>query len=347
MAQSERQGTENGGREGVRGGGWTGHRDLALFMVALAVLLSPLSAVALEALRIGTGGSTGVYYPIGRVIAMALTEAAADPSSPLQGRVAIAQNSAGSMENARGVLSGELEVGMVQADVAAMVEQRQGEFARPTGKGELRAIASLYPEKLQMVVRSDAGVTGVGDLRGKRFSLDELGSGTKAIMNIVLAAHGLGELDLQALYLKPAFTEDKMKSGQLQGFALMAGAPNEAVTRLADVGVSLVPIAPEVAADIHNRHPFLAPGSIPGGIYRGVAATPTLEVFALLVVNETMPEEIAYAMAEVLFAERTAGLLRQGHPLGGAIALDNALRGLSLPLHPGAARFYRQQRLVP
>lgn len=323
-------------------------RGGAVFLAALLWFLAlPPEVSAMQPLRIGTGGSTGVYYPIGKAIARGLTEAAASPDSPLHGMIAIAQNSAGSIENVRGVLSGDLEAGMVQADIAAQAEGRQGEFASLPGGAAIRAIAALYPEKLQVVVRRDAGVRGFADLRGKRFSVDEQGSGTKAIIDIALAAHGLSESDLLPLYLKPAFTEEKMKNGQLQGFALMAGVPNAAVSRLADVGVTLVPVDPAVAANIHRGHPYLTPGTIAADVYSGVAETPTLEVHALLVVSAAMADSVAQAIAETLFAERTSSLLAQGHPLGTTISLDNALRGLSIPLHPGAERFYGQRRMVP
>lgn len=337
---------EHGGRgraEGCR----RRRLPLAVVLVLAAALAAAPVAWAVDAFRIGTGGSTGVYYPIGKAIAAGLTEAAASSDSPLHGKIAIAQNSAGSIENVRGLLIGDLEVGLVQADIAALAEQRQGAFSQLPREGALRALAALYPEKLQVVVRRDAGVTKFVDLRGKRFSVDEEGSGTRAIMSIALAAHGLSESDLLPLYLKPAFTEDKMRDGQLQGFAIMAGTPNVAVSKLVEVGVTLVPVEAEVAARIHQRHPFLTPGMIGGDIYPGVAETPTLEVHALLVVNAAMPEDLAHSVTEALFAEHTGALLRQGHPLGKAIGMDSALRGLSIPLHQGAERFYRQRRMVP
>lgn len=337
---------EHGGIERAEG-----YRMLRLSSAVALVLAASLLAVspawAVDAFRIGTGGSTGVYYPIGKAIAAGLTEVAASSASPLHGKIALAQNSAGSIENVRGVLGGDLEAGLVQADIAALAEQRQGVFAQLPQQGALRAIAALYPEKLQVVARRDAGITTFIDLRGKRFSVDEEGSGTRAIMNIALAAHGLSESDLQPLYLKPAFTEEKMRNGQLQGFAIMAGTPNAAVSKLAELGVTLVPVMPEVAARVHQLHPFLTPGNIGGDIYQGVAETPTLEVYALLVVSAAMSEDLAYAVTEALFAEHTGALLRQGHPLGKAIGLESALRGLSVPLHQGAERFFRQRRMVP
>jgi uncharacterized protein len=335
------------GRTGRSSGEQVLPLPLVIFLLLSFSLLAAPPAWAVDALRIGTGGSTGVYYPIGKAIAAGVTEAAASSASPLHGKIAIAQNSAGSIENVRGLLIGDLEAGLVQADIAALAEQRQGVFSQLSPQGALRALAALYPEKLQVVVRRDAGVTKFIDLRGKRFSVDEEGSGTRAIMSIALAAHGLSESDLQPLYLKPAFTEDKMRDGQLQGFAIMAGTPNVAVSKLAEVGVTLVPLDAETAARIHQRHPFLTAGTIGGDIYPGVVETPTLEVHALLVVSAAMPEDLAHGITEALFAEHTGALLRQGHPLGKAIGLGSALRGLSIPLHPGAERFYRQQQMVP
>jgi uncharacterized protein len=301
---------------------------------------------ALQPFRIGTGGSTGVYYPIGKAIAAGLTASAARQSSALGGYIGVAQNSAGSIENVRAVIAGELEAGMVQADIAAQADGRLGEFAGFPESVNIRAIAALYSEKFQLVVRKDAGVRGVGDLKGKRISVDELGSGTRTVMNIVLKAHGLAEEDLLPQYLKPAFTEDKMKSGELQGFAIMAGAPNGAVTRLFESGITLVPVAPDVATAINRQHQYLFPGKIAKGVYADVPEVPTLEVWALLVVSSTMADDVAHAVAEALFSPETLQHLHNGHPLGKNITLDSALQGLSIPLHPGAAEFYRARGLV-
>jgi len=287
-----------------------------------------------------------VYYPIGKLIANGLTVSAAKGNSALQGFVGVAQNSAGSIENVRGVISGELEAGMVQADLAALAFNRQGDFSNISEQANVRAIAGLYSEKFHLVVRKDAGIQSIHDLRGKRISVDELGSGTRVIMDIVLEAYGLTENDLLPLYLKPAFTEDKMKSGQLQGFAIMAGVPNAAVTKQSDTGITLLPVDPPIASAINQRYKYLTPGKIGKGMYHDIPETPTLEVSALLVVSSTMSDDLAYAVTEALFSRETIILLQEGHPLGKAIGLDSALQGVSIPLHPGALRFYRDKQMV-
>jgi TRAP transporter TAXI family solute receptor len=327
----------------------------ALIILLLNMLLAipaPCTGEAKRLFRIGTGGLTGVYYPVGKLIAQGLTEyaegTAADEigAHSVRGYIGVAQNSAGSIENVRAVTSGEIEAGLVQADIAAWAFQAEHAFAGDTNARDVRAVASLYPEKLQIVTRRDADIHMVSDLRGKRISIDEIGSGTLSVMRIVLEAHGLSENDLLPVYLKPVFTHDKMVKNELQGFVMMAGVPMVAVTQLSDIGLNLVPIAPEMASRIAVRFPYLVPGKIPAGIYPGIPETPTLEVHALLVVSSKMPEDLIYHVTAALWSERTLSLLQQGHPQGKSIAPETALAGISIPLHPGAERFYREHGML-
>jgi len=320
---------------------------ILLLCLVLSASVSPASHAeeARRFFRIGTGGLTGVYYPIGKLIASGLTEPDKG-NGGVRGLVGVAQNSAGSIENVRAVVTGEIDAGLVQADVAAWAFQGEHVFAGDKSPRVLRAVASLYPEKFQIVTRRDANIHQVSELRGKRISIDEIGSGTLSVMRIVLDAHGLTEKDLLPVYLKPVFTQDKMVSGELQGFVMMAGIPMEAVTRISDIGISLVPIAPEIASRISARYPYLVPGEIPAEVYPGIPATPTLQVYALLVVSSETPEELVYAVTTALWSKRTLSLLNEGHPQGKMITLKTALEGVSIPVHPGAERFYREQGIT-
>ena len=319
----------------------------ALLVCFSLLLIYPMNGQAMKPFRIGTGGKTGVYYPIGKLIAMGLTlQAQQQGSSPLQGYIGVAQNSAGSIENVQGIIDNEIEAGLVQADVAAFTYEGATTSKNSKQASSIRAIASLYAEKFQIVVRKDAGIQSFYDLKGKNISVDELGSGTLSVMRIVLEAHDMTENDLIPLYLKPVFTHEKIKSGQLQGFVMMAGAPMTAVTELHDTGITLVPVAPPIAARIYRQYPYLFPGTIKANVYPGIPATPTIEVYAILVVNEVMPEETAYAITEMLFSDETSRLLHDNHAQGKAITLETALDGISIPLHPGARRFYRERKML-
>ncbi len=302
----------------------------------------------LRLIRIGTGGKTGVYYPIGNIIAHGLTGVKSsegkifDPDNGVPGYIAIAQNSAGSIENVEKVASGEIEIGLVQADVAAWASEGKYVFKGNEHVRGIRAIASLYPEKFQIVVRRDANISSVKDLVGKKISVDETGSGTLATMRIVLEAYGMTEKDLWPVYLKPVFTHDKLVSGELQGFVMMAGAPMAAVSQLSRTGITLVPISAEAAAWIERRYPYLVPGTISAGIYEGVPEISTIQVHALMVVNETMDEALAFQITAALWSPRTLAMLRKGHPQGKSITPETAMVGISIPLHPGASKFYQQ-----
>ena len=323
----------------------------AIFFIICAALLFPLTPAIAEQstlFRIGTGGKTGVYYPIGRIIAQGITDTSSVEKTGLSaagcgsGCIGVAQNSAGSVDNIHGVVNGEIEAGLVQADVASWAFNGEHIFKEKVKSRSIRAIASLYPEKFQIVTRRDANIKSVYDLRGKRISVDEVGSGTLAITRIVLEAHGIKESDLSPVYLKPVFTHNKIVSGELQGFVMMAGAPMTAVSQLIGTGISLVPIAPDMAVQIETRYPYLVPGTIPSGVYPGIPETSTLKVYALLVVNDALDEDTAYTITSALWSARTLSLLKTGHPQGKSISPETALQGVSIPLHPGAKKFYME-----
>lgn len=316
---------------------------ISAFFACLALLLPPCAMSSeIRLLRIGTGGLLGVYYPIGKAIAEGVTAAAIAPDL-----VAVAQTSGGSVANVRALAAGEIEAGLVQADSAHRALHGEGPFADVAGVSGIRAVASLYPERLQIIARRDAQIASVEDFRGKSVSLDETGSGTLAVMRLVLDAYGLTEKDFNPVYLKPEFTTERLAEGKLQGFCLMAGTPAKAVLDIFDSGHLLVPVTPEMSQRVGRAHPYLVPGVIPAGTYPGIPDTPTIEVNALLVVREDMDAELVHALTAALWNERTVELLRTAHAQGRQVTIETSLQGLSIPLHEGARRFYAEKGLVP
>ena len=317
-------------------------------ILLILFLTTPSNAEETNLFRIGTGGQTGVYYPIGKIIAQGLTsdasieESAKPGENGVPGYIGVAQNSAGSIDNVLNVVSGAIEAGLVQADVAAWAIGGDRVFKDNSGARSIRAVASLYPEKFQIVTRKDANIRNVHDLRGKRISIDEIGSGTLAVMRIVLEAYGMTENDLLPVYLKPVFTHEKIISGELQGFVMMAGAPMAAVSQLSSIGISLVPISPEFAKRIESKYPYLVPGQIPANVYPGIPEISTIQVHALLVVNETMDDALVYQITAALWSHRMNSMLKAGHAQGKSITPATALVGISIPLHPGAEKYYQE-----
>jgi hypothetical protein len=311
-----------------------------------AVLLGALAASGVspaqqQFFRIGTGGVGGTYFPIGGIVASAISEAS---GAGIRGLVASAVASHGALANVNAIGAGQIEAGLTQANVAYWAWSGTGLFAGRPRLEDLRLLANLYPESVQIVVRRDSGIRSVGDLRGRRVSLDEPGSGTLIDARFVLEAHDLTEADLQAEYLKMGPAADRMRDGALDAFFVVAGWPVGAISELSESlgGVDLVPIDGQPAERLMQRHEFFARDVIPAGAYAGSVETATVAVGAQFVASSRLPDDLAYAVVRSLWNDNTRKLLDTGHPKGRQIRMESALAGAGIPVHDGAARFYRE-----
>ena len=303
--------------------------------------------------RIGTGGVAGTYYPIAGLIADIISNPpGARPcekggSCGVPGLVAIAQSSNGAVANVDAIASGALESGFAQSDVAYWAYTGTGIYEGEGKIENLRGIANLYPESIHIVARMESGIESVRDLRGKRVSLDEPGSGTLVDARIILDAFGLSENDLTPSYVKPHQASAMMDEGQLDAFVIVAGYPTGSVLELcASAGCELVPIhGPEVDA-LLERYPFFAKDTIPAHTYPGVGETETLSVGAQWLVGAEVDEDLVYGITRALWHDNARKLLDDGHSKGRAITLETALDGIAVPLHPGAERYYREIGLM-
>lgn len=321
---------------------------------AVAVLLAatgatPAQSQMPEFFRIGTGGVNGTYFPIGSLIAEGITGAskgtncAPGDGCGVAGLIAVPQVSNGSVSNVEGVAAGELEAGLAQSDVVEWAYAGTEIFEEKGKLSGLRAVANLYPESIHIVTRAGAGIFEVGDLLGRRVALDEPGSGTLVDARIILQAYSLGSEDLEPDYIKPDLARAKLKEDKLDAMFMVAGYPTRSITELADeIDIRLLEIGDSARHAITRKYGFLTPGVIPAGTYRGVPETPTLQVGAQLVVSETSDEALIYEVTKALWSARTRRLLDHGHPRGKSIRLSDSLNGITIPLHPGAERFYRE-----
>jgi uncharacterized protein len=328
---------------------------LAAALVALcgAATTGLAPAQEMQFFRIGTGGVAGTYYPIAGLIADIISNPpGARPcekggSCGVPGLVAIAQSSNGAVANVDAIASGALESGFAQSDVVYWAYTGTGIYAGQGKIENLRAIANLYPESVHVVARAGSGIESVRDLKGKRVSLDEPGSGTLVDARIILDAFGLSESDLAPTYVKPNQASALMDEGELDAFVLVAGYPTSSVSELcASAGCKLVPIeGPEVDA-LLEQYPFFAKDTIPAHTYPGVGETETLSVGAQWLVGAEVDEDLVYGITKALWHENARKLLDDGHSKGRAITLETALDGIAVPLHPGAERYYREVGLI-
>jgi hypothetical protein len=328
-------------------------RAFALGFVG-AVAVSAATAQDIKFFRIGTGGTAGTYYPIGGLLANAISNPPGSRpcdqggSCGVPGLVATAVASNGSVANINGIVSGSLESGFTQSDVAYWAFTGTGVYEGKPKIADLRLIANLYPETIHVVARKGAGIKGVADLKGKRVSLDEPGSGTLVDAKIILGAFGITEKDIKAEYLKPNQAGDKLKDGGLDAFFFVGGYPTGAISELAAAGsgIELVPVSgPEVDA-LLKQYTFFAPDSIPANTYKGVGEVKTIAVGAQWVTSAKQPEALIYEITKATWNDNSRKLLDAGHAKGKAITAANATAGAGIPFHPGAEKFYKEKGLL-
>lgn len=334
-------------------------RVMRVFLIATWIALAlGQSAVfadepSLKIFRIGTGGISGTYYPIGGLIGNAISNPPGARSCERGGScgppglIVIAQSANGSVANVKDIHNGSLESGFVQSDVAYWAYTGTGTFENDEPIRELRVIANLYQESVHVVTRKDSGIRRIPDLIGKRVSIDENGSGTLVDALLVLREYGISTSDIEVEYMKPDLAIRRIRENKLDAFFIVAGYPARAISELAeDTGLSLLPIDGPEAYRLAERYGFFTRDHIPIGVYPGVERVSTLSVGAQWLVAESISDELVYGITRTLWHQNSRKLLDNGHTKGREIKLENALNGVAVPLHPGAKRFYRETGML-
>ena len=326
----------------------------AVFGAVLALgFAGNAAAQELNFFTIGTGGTAYTYYPVGGVIANAISkppgsrECGEGGSCGVEGLIASAVSSSGSVDNVNAIISGLRNSGFAQSDVAYWAYTGTGTMEGKEPAEDLRTIAALFEEHIHLVALADSGINSVADLAGKRVSLDEPGSGTYVDANLILEANGLSADDVTAEALKGGAAAEALRNGKIDAFFVVAGYPTGSLVELASAAnIKLVPIDGPGAASLTEKYGFFASSDIPEGTYEGVAATTTVSVGAQWFTSANEDEELIYNITRALWNDESRKLLDVGHAKGQTITPDTALNGVGVPLHPGAERFYREAGLL-
>jgi TRAP transporter TAXI family solute receptor len=300
--------------------------------------------------RIGTASTGGSFFEMGGIVAGAISSPADGPpcdrggSCGVRGLVAVAQATPGSIENLRLISSGQIESGFAQADLAGWAYNGVSVFAEAGRLRRLRAIASMFTEAAHLVVRDDGPIRSLADLRGKSVSVGVKGSGSAADAPVVFAAAGLDEGALTRKNLRPGPAAEELKAGTLDAIFLVGGYPVPVIRDLAaSIPIRLVPIEGEIVNALKKDFSFYSRAEIPAGSYPGIdSGTPSLGFSALWLVNADIDADLVYAITKSLWHPTTVRLFAALDPIGKRIRPERALDGLSVPLHPGAERFYRE-----
>ncbi|MGE5538694.1 MAG: TAXI family TRAP transporter solute-binding subunit [Gemmatimonas sp.] len=315
-------------------------------MSRIARLLAPIACLAVamssparadEVINVLTGGTSGVYYPIG--VALSNIYAQEIPGV----RVSV-QATKASVENLILLQQGRGEIAFTLGDTLAFARDGNDEAGFRMRLGNLRGIAAVYPNYIQIVATASSGIRTLTDMKRKRLSVGASKSGTELNARAVLGAAGLAYSDLGRVEYLP-FDEsiEMMRGGRIDGAIQSAGLGVSAIRDLASsMDVVVVEIPPAIVATIGA--PYVQ-ATIPGGTYRGQARpVATASIPNYLVTRADLPANLVYAMTKSMF-ERL-GELAVAHPAAGAIKLAHALDGMPITLHPGAERYYREKGLL-
>ncbi|MCS6867357.1 MAG: TAXI family TRAP transporter solute-binding subunit [Thermus sp.] len=295
-------------------------------------------ALGQEFLTLGSGATTGVYFPVATGMAKLVNDANV-------GLRANARSTGGSVANINAIAAGEFEMALAQNDIAYYAYQGCciAAFDGKPVKG-IRALAALYPEVVHIVARADAGIRTVADLKGKRVVVGDVGSGTEQNARQILEAYGLRFEDLgQAIRVSATQGIQLVQDRRADALFYTVGLGASAIQQLAlTTPIALVAVDLGKVQAIAKKYPFYVGFNIPGGTYKGVdVTTPTVAVQAMLIAAEKLSPDTVYRFMKAVFADQAA--FKKIHPnLERFFDLSRAARGLPIPLHPGAERFYKE-----
>jgi len=285
-------------------------------------------------IAIGTGGAAGTYYPLGGAMAEIWNK-------NIKGMNATAQTTGASIANINLLRENKVDIIFVQNDVA-FYALNGIELLKDKAYKDLRGLACLYDETVQLVALAESGIKTVADLKGKRVSVGAAGSGVEANARQILEAAGLTYNDIKVQYLSFAESASNLKDGNIDAAFTTAGYPTAAIQDLgASRKITIVPIDGDVVAKLRKQWAFYTVTTIPANTYQGVSTdVKTVSVKSMLAVSSKLPADTVYQLLKTIYANTDR--LVAAHKQGANIKLETAKDGMSIPLHVGAEKFFAE-----
>ncbi|MBN1828701.1 MAG: TAXI family TRAP transporter solute-binding subunit [Deltaproteobacteria bacterium] len=325
---------------------------LITVVVAVSLIFAAPSFAAKKFFAIATGGTGGTYYPLGGALAQAL-------SSKIPDLIVTAQSGNASTANLNLIAQHQIESAFVQNNTAYQAYTGVDQFAGKPVKN-VRGIASLYPEVIQILILKSSGIKSVAGLKGKRVIPGDRGSGTAVDAENICKSAGLTFNDFGALdWLSFSGISQRMKDGQADAGFITAGIPTAAVMELSSTtDIDIINMDDGLIKKITDAWPFYAKVTIPAGTYRGQDKNVnTVAVMAQWVTDSAIPDDVVYELTKALWEEGThvlrgdkapsaAAIMGQVHAKGKDVQLKSALDGMAIPLHAGAAKYYKEKGLI-
>ncbi|WP_234991983.1 TAXI family TRAP transporter solute-binding subunit [Roseisalinus antarcticus] len=305
---------------------------IATFVAATMAMAAP--ALAQQQLSVATGGTGGVYYPMGGGLAEII-------NNHVEGYAATAEVTGASVENMGLIATGDADIAIGLADTVQQGYSGTGRF-----EGQqlpmLRAMGVAYANMVQIVALEDSGITSLQDLVGKRVSIGAPGSGTEVNAEQILGANGITYDDIEEQRLNFNETADALANGDIDAGFWSVGAPTSSILNLATTSsIVMIELSEEELAAADAANPVFAVTSLAGGTYEGVPEDiAVIGVPNVLVVSSEMSDDLVYAITSAMF--ENIAELQAVHPAANQTTVELALSASPIPLHPGAIRYFEE-----
>jgi uncharacterized protein len=303
-------------------------------ILAVTAIMAATPALAQQQLSIATGGTGGVYFPMGGGLAEVI-------NNNVEGYSVTAEVTGASVENMGLVATGDADLAIGLADTVFQAQTGTGRF-----EGQqlemIHGIAALYANMVQIVALEGSGITSLEDLRGKRVSVGAPGSGTEVNAEAILTANGISYDDIDEQRLNFNETADALANGDIDAGFWSVGAPTSSILNLATTNdITMIELSDEEIAAAQAADPIFARTTLAGGTYEGVADDiAVLGIPNVLVASSEMSEDLAYAITKAMFENITD--LQAVHPAANETTVDFTMSATPIPLHPGAIRYYEE-----
>ena len=286
-------------------------------------------------LSMATGGTSGTYYGFSGVVAQVLNEKLADSLN------ITVESTGASAANIDLVETGGNQLAIVQNDVMYYAISGTDMYADKAPYENYSAVMSCYPEYVQIIANKD--ITSIDDLRGKKVSVGDAGSGVEFNARQILAAYGIDiESDIEKNNQGFADSADSLKNGTIDAAFVVAGYPTTAVSELASTyDFNILAVDEEHANALMSEYGFYTYGVIPGGTYGPVAEdVPAVAVMATIIARNDVPEDTIYALVKGIFDNQEE--IAVAHAKGAELSLETAVSGIDIPFHPGATKYFTE-----
>lgn len=312
-----------------------------LFLLVTSLSPSSIQAQPKRLVTIASGWVVGVYYPLAGAMSRII-------HTKLPELRATVESSGASVANAKLIGSGDADFAILQNDIAyyayngTVLETFKDKPIKNMG-----GVFSLYPELIQIAARKEAKIASIRDLKGKRVSIGPLGSGTEANTIQILEVHGMGLQDLGRVdRLGAAEATEQLKDGRIDAAFYTVGLGAAALIDAFLAGeMTLVPVVGKEAEALKKKYPFYTSVTVPAGTYKGLDKdVTTVSVMAMMIARSDLPEDLVYKFVKTIF--ENLDTFYGAHANAKYLTLKTATEGMSVPLHPGAAKFYKEKGVI-